>query len=90
MVGDQAQSTENIPQFVNVPTVDGETADVNVDLITRMRPNPANKAQIILHFAGSYPAIGRDGASSSLAADARALEIRLWPNQSDFSGKPID
>jgi hypothetical protein len=41
-------------QFVTIPTVDGELADVNLDMITHMRPNPANKAQIILHFAGGH------------------------------------
>jgi hypothetical protein len=41
-------------QFVSVPTVDGEMADVNLDLITHMRPNPANKSQIIIHFAGGH------------------------------------
>jgi hypothetical protein len=41
-------------QFVTIPTVDGEMADVNLGMITHMRPNPANKAQIILHFAGGH------------------------------------
>ena len=40
--------------FVTIPTVDGEIADVNLEMITHMRPNPANKAQIILHFAGGH------------------------------------
>jgi hypothetical protein len=41
-------------QFVTIPTVDGEIADVNLEMITHMRPNPANKAQTILHFAGGH------------------------------------
>jgi hypothetical protein len=44
----------NMAQFVTIPTVDGEIADVNLEMITHMRPNPANKAQIILHFAGGH------------------------------------
>ena len=40
--------------FVTIPTVDGEIADVNLEMITHMRPNPVNKAQIILHFAGGH------------------------------------
>jgi hypothetical protein len=39
-------------EFVTVPTADGEIADANLDMITHMRPNPANKAQIIIHFVG--------------------------------------
>jgi hypothetical protein len=41
-------------QFVTIPTIDGEIADVNLDMITHMRPNPANKAQIIIHFVGGH------------------------------------
>jgi hypothetical protein len=41
-------------EFVSVITLDGETADVNLEMITHMRPNPANKSQIILHFVGGH------------------------------------
>jgi hypothetical protein len=41
-------------EFVTVPTADGEMADVNLDMITHIRPNPANKAQIIIHFVGGH------------------------------------
>jgi hypothetical protein len=41
-------------QFVTIPTVDGEIADVNLEMITHMRPNPANKAQTILHSVGGH------------------------------------
>jgi hypothetical protein len=41
-----------MPEFVTIATADGEIADVNLDIITHMRPNPANKAQIIIHFVG--------------------------------------
>jgi hypothetical protein len=44
----------NMAEFVTVPTADGEIADVNLDMITHMRPNPANKAQIIIHFVGGH------------------------------------
>jgi hypothetical protein len=44
-------------QFVSVPTLDGELADVNLDMITHMRPNPVNKAQIVLHFVGGHTLI---------------------------------
>jgi hypothetical protein len=44
----------NMAQFGNIQTIDGELADVNLDMITHIRPNPANKAQIILHFAGGH------------------------------------
>jgi hypothetical protein len=43
-----------VAQFVSMPTADGEMADMNLDMITHMQPNPANKAQIILHFAGRH------------------------------------
>lgn len=39
-------------EFVTVPTSDGKMADVNLDMVTHMRPNPANKAQIIIDFVG--------------------------------------
>jgi hypothetical protein len=39
-------------EFVTIPTIGGEIADVNLDMITHMRPNPANKDQIIIHFVG--------------------------------------
>ena len=41
-------------EFVTIATADGEIADVNLDMITHMRPNPANKAQIIIHFVGGH------------------------------------
>jgi len=41
-------------QFVTIPTIDGEIADVNLEMITHMRPNPANKAQIVIHFVGGH------------------------------------
>jgi hypothetical protein len=51
---DQAWSTEDMAEFVSIATSDGELADVNLDQITHMRPNPANKSQIIIHFAGGH------------------------------------
>jgi len=45
---------KNMAQFVSIPAADGEMADVNLDMITHMRPNPANKSQIIIHFAGGH------------------------------------
>lgn len=44
----------NMAEFVTIPTVDGEIADVNLDMITHMRPNPANKAQIMIYFVGGH------------------------------------
>jgi hypothetical protein len=41
-------------QFVTVPTVGGEIADVNLEMITHIRPNPANTGQIIIHFVGGH------------------------------------
>jgi hypothetical protein len=41
-------------EFVTIPTIGGEIADVNLDMITHMRPNPANKDQIIIHFVGGH------------------------------------
>jgi hypothetical protein len=41
-------------EFVTIPTADGETADVNLDMITHIQPNPANKARIIIHFVGGH------------------------------------
>jgi hypothetical protein len=41
-------------EFVSIPTIDGEMADVNLDMITHMRPNPSNKSQIIIHFVGGH------------------------------------
>ena len=44
----------HMAQFVTIPTIDGEIADVNLEMITHMRPNPANKAQIVIHFVGGH------------------------------------
>jgi len=41
-------------EFVTIATADGEIADVNLDMITHMRPNPADKAQVIIHFVGGH------------------------------------
>ena len=41
-------------EFVTIATADGEIADVNLDMVTHMRPNPANKAQVIIHFVGGH------------------------------------
>ena len=41
-------------EFVTIPTIGSEIADVNLDMITHMRPNPANKDQIIIHFVGGH------------------------------------
>jgi hypothetical protein len=41
-------------QFVTIPTIDGEIADVNLEMITHMRPNPANKAHVVIHFVGGH------------------------------------
>jgi hypothetical protein len=61
-------------EFVTVPTADGEIADVNLDMITHMRPNPANKAQIIIHFVGGHtllvPSDRRKILASSRTRDA--------------------
>ena len=44
----------HMAQFVTIPTIDGEIADVNLEMITHMRPNPVNKAQIVIHFVGGH------------------------------------
>jgi hypothetical protein len=49
-----AWSRKFMAEFVTIPTIGGEIADVNLDMITHMRPNPANKDQIIIHFVGGH------------------------------------
>jgi hypothetical protein len=74
-----AWSRKIMAEFVTVPTSDGEMADVNLDTITHMRPNPANKAQIIIHFVGGHtllvPSDRRKTLASSHKRDASLQPI---------------
>jgi hypothetical protein len=79
---DQAWSTEDMAEFVSIATSDGELADVNLDQITHMRPNPANKSQIIIHSRAaiqcSCPAIGGSNWSGRNCARPKSPE---WINR---------
>jgi hypothetical protein len=53
--------------FVAVPLLNGDTADVNIEQITHMRPHTTNKTNTEINFSGGQTLIIAESGRQALA-----------------------